>query len=82
MELVIVERTMKEAMTLEAVIAAQQQNRGCHDLRNVRHLRSYVSGDGRRIICIFEGPDAASVRDANEQAGAPFDRVWTGTVVP
>lgn len=82
MEIVIVERTLSPAMTLDEVRATRERNRGCYEMRRVRHITSYISADGTRGICVFEGPDAASVRDANEQAGTPFDRVWTGTAIP
>lgn len=81
MELVIVERTLDPGMTVQDVLAARAQNRGCYEMRRVRHVTSYLSADGRRAICVFEAPDAASVREAIEQAGSPFDRVWTGTIV-
>ncbi|MBZ0252845.1 MAG: DUF4242 domain-containing protein, partial [Candidatus Methylomirabilis sp.] len=47
---------------------------------NVRLLRSYVSPDRLRMICLFEAPDAESVRIANRKAGLPVDRVWTASV--
>ncbi len=47
------------------------------ELHRVRALQSYVSADRRRMICIFEAPDAESVRKANTTAVLQFDRVWT-----
>jgi hypothetical protein len=48
----------------------------CLDLYRVRWIRSYWSADRRRMICEYEAPDAESVRAAQQEAQARFDRVW------
>ena len=53
----------------------------CFEQHSVRLVRSVLSLDGRRMICLFQAPDAESVRVANRIAGLPFDRVWTASVI-
>lgn len=41
----------------------------------VRYLRStFVPGE-EKCFCLFEGPSADVVRQANERAGLPFERI-------
>lgn len=53
----------------------------CAERYRVRPDRSYVRADGRRWICLFEGPDAESVRRTNQATLLPFERAWTALVV-
>ena len=47
----------------------------------VRYLRStYVPGE-ERCFCLFEGPSAEAVRQANERAGLPIQRIVEATHV-
>lgn len=39
-----------------------------------------LGADGRRMLCVFVAPDAESVRIANRESGATFDRAWTPTL--
>ena len=48
----------------------------CLEGRNVRWVRSFMSLDRRRRICIFEAPDAEAVRSAFRSASVKFERVW------
>src|SRR5690606_4549242 len=34
------------------------------------------STDGRRVLCLYEAPDAEAVRSTQKQGGLPFDAVW------
>lgn len=77
MELVIVERTFETTEEGQEVFSGDTS---CFDLYQVKFLRSYISPDLKRVICLFEAPDAESVRLANRQAGKPFERVWTADV--
>ena len=41
----------------------------------VRYLRStFVPGE-EKCFCLFNGPSADSVKEANERAGLPFERI-------
>lgn len=63
--------------------AAERRSAVCLDLHGVRHLASYVSPDGRRMISLFEAPDAEAVRRTARQLGLGLglDGVWPATVV-
>ena len=82
METVIVERTFEEPVNFDTLQDQENGAQWCLDLHRVRFLQSYVSSDRRRVICVYEAPDAESVRIANHTAKLPFDRVWTALVFP
>jgi hypothetical protein len=79
-EQIIVERSFDEAVEFEALQARAQKVSWCLDQHRIRFLRSYLSSDKKRMICVYEAPDAESVRIANRQAELPFDCVWTATL--
>jgi hypothetical protein len=60
---------------------AQRRSSMCLALHGVRHLVSYVTPDGQRMLCVFEAPDAEAVRRAARQLGLKLDSVWPATVV-
>jgi Nickel responsive protein SCO4226-like len=77
MEIVVVERSFESPTTGKAVLAGGRDIPGCLKAHRVTLRQSHISADGRRMLCVFEAPDAESVRIANLQAGLPFVRVWT-----
>ncbi|MET0344160.1 MAG: nickel-binding protein [Polyangiales bacterium] len=81
METVIVERVFAEPIALSDVEQRMSLEHGCFTSRRVTLVRSCVSRDGKRMICVYQAPDAESVRVANQLAGAPFERVWTADVL-
>jgi uncharacterized protein DUF4242 len=80
MERVIVERSFDEPIEFEALQTREEKVSWCLDQYKIRFLRSYLSSDKKRMICVYEAPDAESVRTANRLAEAPFDCVWTATL--
>ena len=82
MEIVVVERTYAEALPAEVLLAAIEAHGAdpCAGLRRVRHLRSMLSRDGLRLLCFYEAPDAATVREASALEGAEHMEVWTARV--
>jgi hypothetical protein len=60
---------------------ARKRNAQCLTTLGVRHVASYVTPDGARVISVFEAPDAEAVRRTARQLGYAYDRVWTATVV-
>ena len=48
----------------------------CLEGHDVRWVRSYMSLDRRRRVCIFQAPDADAVRASFRSAGVKFERVW------
>jgi hypothetical protein len=79
MELVLVERRFDSPVRYEDLVALEIAGYSCHQMRNVRFRKSFFSRDRRRMLCLFEAPDAESVRDAESQAEVPFKRAWTCT---
>ncbi len=79
MAIIVVERTFPEPVDL-ARLPAVKENQGCLDLHQVRYLRGYLSSDRLRMVCLFEAPDAESVRIVNRQVGMPYERIWTATI--
>ncbi len=41
----------------------------------IRYLRSTFVPSEQKCFCLFEGESAEAVRDAQERAGLPFDRI-------
>ena len=81
MGIYIVEREFGRAVS-EADLAATMERLGpCLEQYGLRWLRSYLAEDKTRMTCLFEGPDAESVRAANRSAEAHFDRVWRADVI-
>jgi hypothetical protein len=80
MELVLAERIFPEPVDLTEIREAVKNSGSCLDLHQVRYLQSYLSYDRLRMVCLFEAPDAESVRIASRKVGIPFERVWTATI--
>ena len=81
MEHVIVERDFDEPMDAAQIAAMKMDSMSCLDAHRVRHLESFLSADGRRMICHFHAPDAESVRLVFRQLNSPAARIWTATVL-
>jgi Nickel responsive protein SCO4226-like len=47
----------------------------------VRFLRTYFSADRRRMLCVYDAPDAESVRAAQQTIAMPVERVWPAQVL-
>jgi hypothetical protein len=43
----------------------------------VRFIKTFFSIDGLRMLCLYQAPDAESVRQAQTQARVPYERAWT-----
>ena len=77
MALVVLERSLETTAEGDAILSRRNP---CLALYNVEFLGSYVSPDRRRMVCLYEAPDAESVRQANRQAGKSFVRAWAADV--
>jgi hypothetical protein len=78
---IIVEYVFDPPMTEEEFDAMAERLDPCLDARSVRWVQSFVARDRTRRICIFEAPDAASVRAAYGSAGVGFARAWAADVI-
>jgi len=79
-EHVVIERTFEEPISRAAVAALFEKGGECLPRHRVTYLGGYIAPDGRRMLCLFVAPDAESVRIANRESDAPFDRAWTATL--
>ena len=48
----------------------------CLPLEGVTWVSSFIAADGTRCVCVYDAPDAESVRRAYRKAGAAFESVW------
>ena len=74
---VLVERSFAEPIKFERAHALEEAKGWCLEQHRVRWVRSYVASDGRRTLCLYQAPDAESVRLAQHEAGLPVDAVWS-----
>jgi len=81
MTTVVVERTFDQPVAFESIQAIEERGAWCLDAHGVRFLKTYFSRDRRRMICLYEAPDAESVRLAERKAGVPFDEAWAARVI-
>jgi hypothetical protein len=72
----IVETLYDHPATEDEIDANAMKLDPCLQGHDVRWVRSYMSLDRRRRICIFEAPDADSVRVSYRSAGVSFERIW------
>lgn len=80
-DVIVVERTLPEPVDEAAVREAAARGAWCLEQRGCRSLQSYLAAGGRRLVCVYAGPDAESVREAQKRVGMPFDAAWPATVV-
>jgi len=81
MSLVLVERSFPEPVDVRDIQAIEDRGAWCLEAHGVRFLKTYFGRDRRRMICLYEAPDAESVRLAQEKAGVPFDKAWAARIV-
>ncbi|WP_083582027.1 DUF4242 domain-containing protein [Halomonas aestuarii] len=80
---VLVERTFPSPVSLAAIQAREDAGAACLKHHRVRFVRTFLSRDARRMLCLYQAPDAESVRIAQHQAGMPLERVWAfRTILP
>jgi hypothetical protein len=72
----IVETVYDPPATEEELDAKASKLEPCLEGRGVRWVRSYMSVDRKRRVCVFEAPDADAVRASYRSAGVKFERVW------
>jgi hypothetical protein len=77
MSIVIVETLANTPLTPENPTATDYQILDCLGARMGTWQYSLLSGDRLRMLCVFEAPDAESVRESYAKAGGAFDRIWS-----
>jgi len=73
---ILVERQFDDGVELQHIQDIEDAGVACLDSRNVRFIRTFFSADQKRMICLYEAPDAESVRQAQREAGVPFEDAW------
>ena len=69
----IIERNF--AQKLEITKEANDQVEQINDEENVKWIFSFLSADKKKTYCLYEAPDAESIRRAAERANLPADAV-------
>jgi hypothetical protein len=77
---VVVERTFDPPFDIEQLPGTRDETEWCLDMHRVEASHSFVSADGRRVVCTYRAPDVESVRVANRKAELPVDRMWAASV--
>jgi hypothetical protein len=74
----VVEREFRTSQELDARFAAAippEQDYGWDGESGVTWLHSYVSENGRKTFCVFDGPSPESIRRAAARAHLPIKRI-------
>jgi hypothetical protein len=77
---VFLERSFDAPLGISDVRHLLQSANGCLVMHRVDWQESFLSADGRQMICRFSGPDAESVRIALCKADTDIGALWAGTV--
>jgi hypothetical protein len=81
-ETVVVERQFSNPVTIADLEAIPERANWCLEAHRVRHLGSYVARHGRRMLCIYEAPDAEAARLAQSKRNMPFESAWRAKLYP
>jgi hypothetical protein len=73
---VVVERAFEKPVRFEDIIALARGKPWCFETHRVTPVRSFLSLDGRRMLCLYAAPDAEAVRLAQREAAMPAERIW------
>jgi hypothetical protein len=79
---VLVERRFGEPVTIEEIQAIEDAGAWCLEAHDVKFARTFFSRDRKRMTCLYEAPDAESVRLAQREAAMPVEKVWAFRWVP
>jgi hypothetical protein len=79
LELVLVERRFEQPVELGDIKSLAIAGSRCFEAYDVHFLKTFFSRDGRRMLCLYQAPDAEAVRIAESQAKVPYERAWTCT---
>jgi hypothetical protein len=74
------ERTFDEPLTPLDVLDGARESAQCFDLHRVRWHRSFLSNDGRTMVCHFSAVDLESARLALRDPDVDLSRFWSGTI--
>lgn len=81
MATIVVEVEWPEPLSDEQLEDEDSDLMRCVGERGGRWMRSFVSSDRQRTICLFDAPDAESMREAYRRGGVPHAKVWSAETV-
>jgi len=73
---VVVERSWSEPVNMDDIAAIEEAGSWCLEAHDVTFIRTFFSRDRKRMVCLYQAPDAESVRMSQNKAKMPFDQVW------
>jgi hypothetical protein len=73
---VILERFFQEPVTVTESQCIAEAAAGCLQAHGVKHARTFLALDRKRMICLYEAPDAEAVRNAQREIALPPDNIW------
>ncbi|HSN70967.1 MAG TPA: nickel-binding protein, partial [Steroidobacteraceae bacterium] len=73
---VLVERSFEHPVRLEDIQAIEDGASWCLEAHRVKFAQTFFSSDRKRMLCLYQAPDAESVRLAQREARMPVDAVW------
>ena len=76
---VIVERAFDPPATMEDFFAMAQKGLGCLTLYNIEWQKSFLSENGKQLVCHFRAADTETVRTALRQLGHSITAAWPAT---
>lgn len=77
---IILERRFSEPVTGEMIEAMKEKTEPCLEINAVTRVKTYITPDRLRFVCVFEAADAEAVRRAMDSAGMDYDEVWPAEV--
>lgn len=81
MSLVIVETQYDKPATFNQ-LNEEEERLGPHlDARQATWRYSLLSDDRHRMVCMYDAPDAKSVKTGHETANVSFNRIWVGELL-
>ena len=79
MTTIVLEKAYDEPVTEEQIAQMRSVTEACLDINDVKRIKTYVSTDRRRFVCIFEASDAEAVRRSMDSVKMPYGKIWTAT---
>ncbi|MBW4577585.1 MAG: DUF4242 domain-containing protein [Aphanothece sp. CMT-3BRIN-NPC111] len=80
MTLIVKESSYDPPLTEAEMQEADERALPCLQERGVEWCFSWLGCDRSRMICIFEAPDAESVRESLRKAKVQFERIWAAEI--
>jgi hypothetical protein len=81
MALIVAERVFADAQDFDGLRAREDAVSWCLATHRVQRVRTYLSSDRRHTVCLYDAPDAESVRVTQRAAGLPVEHAWPGIAV-